>query len=468
MSVSEPSVCHRTPLPNLSRRARCALAAVAALLLFFGTLNVRSLIESRVAWALPADGPSAMASLTGAPAQAASRLDAQILALQQTLRDDGGNGRAATLLGDAYLQKARETADPSYYPKAQLLFQHALDLDGKNFEAMVGLGTLALARHQFADGLQWGERARAIDPYHAPALGVIADAQVELGRYDEAVRTIQAMVDLRPDLASYARVSYIRELLGDRAGALAAMNEAATAGAASAENVAWTQVQLGNLRFDGGDLAGADHAYAEALAALPDYPYGLAGQAKVAAARGDLATAADLYDRAVRTMPIPEFVIAYGDVLAAAGRTTDADRQYALVAAIQQIYAANGVDVDLELALFTADHGRPDELPAAVDRMRAVVARRPSVTAYDALGWALYRSGDLAGARDASRRALRLGTQNPLLLFHAGMIDAALGDQSAAIEHLGAALRLNPHFSVRVAPWAAATLDRLRVEEAVR
>ncbi|HEU0114009.1 MAG TPA: hypothetical protein VFQ80_05005, partial [Thermomicrobiales bacterium] len=163
-----------------------------------------------------------------------------------------------------------------------------------------------------------------------------------------------------------------------------------------------------------------------------------------------------------------EFVIAYGDVLTAAGRTAEADRQYALVAAIQQIYAANGVDVDLELALFTADHGRPDELPGAVARMRAVVARRPSVTAYDALSWVLFRGGDLAGAGDASRQALRLGTQNPLLLFHAGMIDAARGDRGAAIAHLDAALRLNPHFSVRFAPWAAATLARLRAEETIR
>ncbi|HEU0114132.1 MAG TPA: tetratricopeptide repeat protein, partial [Thermomicrobiales bacterium] len=349
MSASAPGADRRAPSPNRSRRTRSALAVSAALLLFFGALNVRSLVAGRAAWDVAPDAPSPIKTLigAGAPAQAASRLDAQILALQATLRDDGNNGRAATLLGDAYLQKARETADPSYYPKAEQLFQHALAIDGQDFEAMVGLGTLALARHQFADGLQWGEQARAIDPYHAPALGVVADAQVELGRYDEAVRTIQAMVDLRPDLASYTRVSYIRELLGDRAGALAAMTEAATAGAGSAENVAWTQAQLGNVRFDGGDLAGAARAYDAALAALPGYPYALAGQAKIAAARGDLTSAADLYGQAVRAMPIPEFVIAYGDVLTAAGRTAEADRQYALVAAIQQIYAANGVDVDL-------------------------------------------------------------------------------------------------------------------------
>ena len=211
------------------------------------------------------------------------------------------------MLGQAYLQKARETGDPGYYPKAEALFQQALASDRDDVDAMVGLGTLALARHQFAAALDWGGQARALDPYHAAAYGVIGDAQVELGRYDEAVETVQAMVDLRPDLGSYSRVSYLRELMGDREGALVAMEQAATAGSGYAENVAWVRVQLGNLRFDGGDLAGAATEYAAALAALPGYAPGLAGQARVAAASGDLDSAAELYAQAVRTIPLPEY-----------------------------------------------------------------------------------------------------------------------------------------------------------------
>ena len=158
--------------------------------------------------------------------------------------------------------------------KPKTLFQQALAGDGDDVDAMVGLGTLALARHEFAAALDWGEQARALAPYHAAAYGVIGDAQVELGRYDEAIETVQAMVDLRPDLSSYSRVSYLRELMGDREGALVAMEQAATAGSGYAENVAWVRVQLGNLRFDGGDLAGAASEYAAALAALPGYAPG--------------------------------------------------------------------------------------------------------------------------------------------------------------------------------------------------
>ena len=459
------------PLPRL------VIAVIAAVALISGALNIRPALENVAgAGAIESAGTSGVDVLVGVPERPETALDARIRSLQKTLRsgDERAKGPAATMLGQAYLQKSRETGDPGYYPKAEELFRQALTADADDVDAIVGLGTLALARHEFAAALDWGERARAINPYHAAAYGVIGDAQVELGRYDDAVQTVQAMVNLRPDLRSYSRVSYLRELMGDREGALLAMEQAETAGSGYAENVAWVRVQLGNLRFDGGDLAGAANEYATALAAAPNFAPALAGQARVAAASGDLDRAAELYAQAVQVIPLPEFVVAYGDVLSAAGRQDEAKTQYALVSAIQQLYAANGVDTDLELALFTADHGRPEDLPIAIEQARAQVAARPSIVAWDILAWTLYRSGDLDGAAEASEQALRLGTQNALMRFHAGMIAAARGETAEAIALLESALDLNPHFSIRYAPQARATLERLRgqaharAEEVVR
>src|SRR5262249_14728947 len=153
-----------------------------------------------------------------------------------------------------YLQKVRETGDPSYYPKAEELFKHALDRDKNDVDAMVGLGTLALARHDFAGALDWGQRAVALNAHHAPSYAAPGDAQLALGRYDDAVNPLQQMTNLRPHLTSFSRVSYARELYGDVGGAIEAMKRAAAAGAGRAENVAWTQAQLGNLYFNKGEL----------------------------------------------------------------------------------------------------------------------------------------------------------------------------------------------------------------------
>ncbi|MFN8593285.1 MAG: tetratricopeptide repeat protein [Thermomicrobiales bacterium] len=454
--VTHASLRALGPLP------RIALVAVAAGALLSGALNLRPLFDATSGAIAPAP-PSAVDALVGVGDRPMTRLDANIASLQSTLR--GGDARAAvpaeTMLAQAYLQKVRETGDPSYYPKAETLFQQGLNANPDNVDALVGLGTLALARHQFADALTWGERALAAEPSSVAAYGVVGDAQIELGRYDEAVTTIQAMVDHRPDQRSFARVSYLRELMGDRDGAIAAMEEAVAAGSSYAENIAWVQVQLGNLRFDGGDLAGADHDYAAALAAMPGYASALAGQAKVAAAEGSLDRAADLYGQAVRAIPLPEFLIAYGDVLNALGSTDEAKTQFALVAAIQQLYAASGVDTDLELALFTADYGDPQDLPRAIAQAEKAVATRKSVVAYDALSWVLYRGGDLDGAAAASEQALRLGTRSALMDFHAGMIAAARGERGRAITLLSSALDLNPHFSIRYAPEARQTLEQL-------
>ena len=378
--------------------------------------------------------------------------------LQSRLRVLPTDWQGFASLGLAYVQQARVTADPSYYPKAQGVLQRSLGLEREdNFGAMVGMAALAAARHDFAGALRWGEQAKAINPYNGNVYGVIGDAQVELGRYRAAFATFQQMVDTLPGVASYARVSYARELMGDVPGAIEAMEEARDIAGTPAD-AAWASYQLGELYFNRGDLDDAQAAYARGVRADVGYVPSFAGLAKVAWARGHMRRAIAAYADVVARYPAPEYVIALGDLYEAAGRADDAERQYALVHAEERLFRANGVNIDLELALFDAGHGDP---AGALTAARNEWAKRHSVHVADAYAWALYANGRYAEASTYARQALALGYRNALFAFHAGMIQSKLGNDAQARTLLEEAMGINPRFSIQYAPVAREALARL-------
>ena len=363
-----------------------------------------------------------------------------------------------TALGAGYQRTARSTADPAFYELAGRAFERALRKDPEYGPALLGSGELALARHDFSTALSFGRAARRLDRYDATALGIIGDAQIELGRYRAAFRTYQRMVDLRPDLSSLARVSYARELKGDVAGAIGAMHRAARAGAQIPEDRAWTSTQLGDLYFGSGRLGRAGRAYRAARAIDPTFIPALAGRARVAASRGRLETAERLWGRIVDRMPLPQYVVALGDVRWERGRRTSARRTYDLARAQQRLARSSGVLPDVELTLFLADQGGAPSL--ALHQARAQYRQRKSIRTADALAWALYRNDRTHRARRFMSEALRLGTRDATLHYHAGMIWADVGAPAAG-RYLRTALRISPYFSLRYADVARRTLSRL-------
>jgi len=370
------------------------------------------------------------------------------------------SAQAADNLALAELQMAREDGDPTWYTRADALFRHAVALAPADFTALAGQGSLALSRHDFAGALALGRRALTIDPSSPFAMGVVVDANVELGRYAAARAALERLLDQRPDLASYSRASYFLELHGRTAAARRALVQATQSGAPSGENTAWAYLYLGNLDFNHGRYADAARSYRAAIHTDPGFLHARAAQAKLAAARGDYRKAIAGYSAVVARYPLPAYVIALGDVYRAAGKAAAAKRQYALVRAEERLYAANGVNVDVELALFDDDHG--GDVAGALARMRALVRIQPSVTADDALGWTLFKAGRARAALAASNRALRLGTHDSSFLYHRGAIEASLGMPGRAARDLRAALSLNPRFSLLYAPDARRLLGELR------
>jgi len=368
-------------------------------------------------------GPSVRASLPSLPPPSATT-DQRIAALQQTVRMAPQVADGYTLLAGAYAQKVRETGDASFYNRAAGALRTALALDPHDAAALTQRGALELSRHDFRGGLRDALTARRLAPLVDKPFGVLVDALVELGRYGQAQRALQEMVDRKPDLAAYARVSYFRELHGDLAGARDALVRALSAGGEAAENVAYVDTLLSHVDLLRGRLDLAAREAREALARFPGYPAAGAALARVQVARGDLRGAIRRMRGVVARLPLPEHVILLGETQQAAGHARAARRTFALVGAEQRLLAAAGVNTDVELSIFEADHGSPSR---ALSLARAAWAAAPSVRSADALGWALTRSGHRAQGLRWARRALALGTADPAFRAHA----ALAGDRAA-------------------------------------
>jgi tetratricopeptide (TPR) repeat protein len=377
---------------------------------------------------------------------------ATIAALERELASRPSDADRLGTLGLAYQVRWRETGDPTFLPLSGRALREALEQRPEDPTATLGLGNLALIRHRFREALVLGRDARRLAPFAARPYGVVGDALLELGRYREAFATFDRMVATKPSVASYARVAYARELRGDRQGAVVAMQLALDAAAGTPEPTAWAHVELAKLALGDGRLADAERHVAAALAVSPGYVLALEQLARIEAARGRLARAVATARRAATAVPLPQLVGLLGDLLERQGRARAAARQRATVAAIDRLLTANGLRVDLESAVYRADHRiRPAE---TVRLARAARADRPSIYGDDALGWALARAGRCSEAERWLDRALRLGTMDALLFFHRGYAAGCAGDSAGMRRWYRKAVAQSPAFSVRWAPVA--------------
>lgn len=355
------------------------------------------------------------------------------------------DSQALTLLGLAYQQQARETGDPSFFSRSGEALSRAAAAGGPLPLITQGRASLANSRHRFGRGLVLAREAVRLDPESAGAYGALGDALLNLGRYPPAFRAYDRMVVLAPGIASLTRVANARELLGRPEAATRAVRFALGVDQAVPEHVAFARVQLGNLEFNRGRLEKSARAYRAVLARQPGYVHADAGLARVEAARGEYSAAIARLRRAVAGLPIPAYVILLGDTLRAAGHEAAARREYALVGAIERLFAANGVRTDLQTAVFDLDHGR--NVADALARARAARRAAPGIYADDALAWGLFRAGRCREARRHSVSALRLGTRDALIVFHRAMIERCLGAPTAH-GWFQQALAINPHFSL--------------------
>jgi tetratricopeptide (TPR) repeat protein len=395
----------------------------------------------------PSGLPLALALLIGSailPAQSAlPTSDGEIDKASEAARSHPTDA-AWSRLGDAFMQKARETMDLSYYGRAEAAYRKSLALNPNCANALVGIAWVLSGRHEFEQSIEWANKALKVESNRADAYGLLGDAATEMGDYDSAFEHYQKMLDLKPGIASYSRAAHLLFITGGFKKATLLMSKAVAAGGTYPENKAWCIAQMALLDFAQGAYVPAEQMLTEALKETPNNYHLLAAMGRVKAGLKDFPAAIEYYKRAQDIVPQHEVVVALGDLYAIEGRTEEANRQYALVDVIRKLNKANGVIGDLQMAQFLADHDR--DLAEALRLAENEYKTRPTVYGADTLAWCYYKNGRISEARKYSSKALSQETPEAMFLYHRGLILAKDGDIGGARKVLYQALSQNPYF----------------------
>ncbi|SEI45246.1 Tetratricopeptide repeat-containing protein [Dyadobacter sp. SG02] len=365
--------------------------------------------------------------------------------LRQKISENPSDVKPRLQVAVIYLSEARITGEhPYYYPAVLKILDDVLAIEPKNFEATTFKASVKMSQHQFAEARKLAEQARKINPSNAYVYGVLVDANVELGNYDEAVAMSDKMQALKPSLEAYSRASYLREIYGNYPGAIAAMKLAVEAGLPGSEPQCWAKNTLGHLYETTGQLEQAKIQYKEILAMRPSYAFALRGLAQVhKAAKQYDAALADL-DKAARVMPEFSFHEEMADIYALQGNKEKANAKYREVAKMLDEDARSGHAVDLELCkLYT----KTSQLDSAIAFGLKEYAKRPkNIDVNHALAAAYFKSKNNDKAKQHIEVALSTGSRDPELLQVASAIAVATGDKAQGSRLLAQAKKTNPRF----------------------
>ena len=365
------------------------------------------------------------------------------------VRDQPQDVKSRLALASLYIQEGRVTGKYDYYNEAAMIYiDEALQLDARNFEALLLKAVLQLSQHHFDEALQTAETAKKISSYNAFLHGIMVDAYVEKGNYAKAVESSDKMISIRPDIRSYSRVAYLREIHGDYPGAIEAMIMAVDAGSYGDEATAWTRTQLAQLYEKTGDLKRAEMHYTIVLDERPGYGYALAGMGRLAMANKDYSKATGFFqqaDAAVNDYAMKE-QLAELYLL-----TNQKEKGDAVInAIIKELTAASdkgeeGLNhhADKELAyvyLLKGDYNK------ALNHALAEYRRRPdNIEVAEAVAWAYYKKGDTKNAIAYLQKALKTNCKNPSLLSRAALIYSKANEKEKAMKFATEALNANPN-----------------------
>ncbi|MEZ4884229.1 MAG: tetratricopeptide repeat protein [Chitinophagales bacterium] len=371
--------------------------------------------------------------------------------LQAKMKKNPADHKSSIYLALLYMQEARITGEhPYYYPAALKILDYVIAQKPANkqmhFQALVSEASVYLSQHEFQKALDVSKEALALEDHDAQVYGALCDANVELGNYAEGVKMADKMVSIRPDLRSYSRVSYLRELHGDYKGAIEAMKLAVSAGLPGDEATAWSRITLGNLYRNYGDLENAAIQYKTALAERPNYAFATAGLAKIEIAKGNYEEAKKMLNEATEVMPEFSFYQTLAEVNQIEGNTEEVNKLNSELIQMLQEDQESGHNMDMELAniYLTLDNNPEKALTYAE---RAYNKRPNNITVNQAMAKIYYKQGNYETAAKHIEKALQTNYKDPELLCLAGLVKYKMGAKTDGITFIKESMALNPKMS---------------------
>jgi len=372
--------------------------------------------------------------------------------LLEALEANPSDHESRLLLALAYMQEARVTGEhPHYYPAALSQLDYILSQEAEMqdkdrdiyYESLVAKASVLLSLHQFAEALKVAEKAVRLNPYDADAYGALGDANVELGNYEQAVAMADKMTAIRPDMASYSRVSYLREIHGNLDGAIQAMDLAVKAGYPGLEQTAWARVTLAALYLQRGDYESAEGQLRTALENRPDYPFAIAALGEIALAKGELEKAEALIRQACEVIPEVGFYSTLAAIHQQQGNAEEVAKLVDDILAMMAEDEAAGHEMSLDKAKVLADlDNDPDR---ALETLAFEYAHRPAnIDVRAILAQLYYQKGEAATAATHMREALRTRIKNPEWLCLAGLIEHEAGNPEKGKALMQEAFAINP------------------------
>lgn len=392
-----------------------------------------------------------------------SPADSLIELYKSKIKEDPGDYYNYTKLGESYIQKGREVGVIEPYLQAEEALKKSLELYPDGYAAYVYLGQVSSYRHNFRKTIEYTRKAIELKPEKSIPYGVLGDAYMELGMYEEAGKAYETASIISPGFYSWSRIAQLKDLTGDTAVAIGLMKDSirlAVRDNLPEENRAWANVMLGSFYAKRGEFEKAEAHYEKALDIFHEYYLALGNLAHLQATKGNYEKAAVLYERAIELNPKPQYYLALGEVYEKLGMREKAETSYGKAERRYEEYSRSGIKGhSRELVLYYADNDlNPDR---ALELAKRDSDETEDIYAYDTLAWAYYKAGDPINAMYAINKSLRLGTNDAMLYYHAGMIYYALGKREEAKKYLDLVLTTNPFFDEDAANEARSALREL-------